>query len=145
MDLPTLIGFFNWGAAAHTPDETWLARWLGLYLSITSLFVLFRLDHVKALIENFKNNPAITALSGSLSLLLGTLLIALHPSFAANWTSLITIIGYLSIIKGICRLFGNGCCSKWCSVSAKSEKFLIIWSIIWLLVGLILLWFGYFA
>ena len=145
LDLPTIFGFFNWGAATPAADDTWLARWMGLYITIMCLLVLIRLEHVRTLADTFKKNPAFMALSGSVSLLLGTLLVALHPQFVANWTVLITIIGYLSILKGILRLFGNGWCSKWCSVTQQNEKFLVGWSIVWLVVGLVLIWFGYFA
>lgn len=140
-----LLAFFNWGAAAATPDDTWLARWMGLYLTITCLFVLIRLGHVRTLVDTFKKNPAFMALSGSISLLLGTLLVALHPQFTANWTVLITILGYLSILKGIVRLFGNGWSSKLCSFCHQSDKCIVAWSIVWLVIGLVLLWFGFFA
>ena len=140
-----LLAFFNWGAAPVTPDDTWLARWMGLYLTITCLLVLIRLGHVRTLMDTFKKNPAFMALSGSISLLLGTLLVALHPQFTANWTVLITILGYLSILKGIVRLFGNGWSSKLCSFCHQGDKCIVAWSIVWLVVGLVLLWFGFFA
>lgn len=81
------------------------ARFFGLYLIIGSLVYITRRQLIlKALSQVFKQE-AILLLSGLINLLLGLAVVVGHPIWVAGWPVLITLLGYLILLKGCFRLF----------------------------------------
>lgn len=54
----------------------------------------------KELIKFFDNSPCII-IGGIFAIVCGSLIIHFHNIWVANWTVLITILGWLAVIKGI--------------------------------------------
>jgi hypothetical protein len=81
-----------------------LAKFLGLYMLIVSAIWLLRKRQLQDAIEQIFSSRALIAIMGFLSLFIGLAIVISHPIWEMNWRSLITIIGYLEIVRGILRL-----------------------------------------
>lgn len=81
-----------------------IAKLMGIYMLIVAAIWIFRKDQVEATIKEVLSSNGLLALSGVISLVLGLAIAIGHPIWEWNWRGLITVIGYLSILKGIMRL-----------------------------------------
>lgn len=145
MDAFNLLGFFTitWGEQ-HPVLAHYLARWLGIYITIMSLAVLFKTDMLKAVLQDLKTSPSLQFISGSLAILIGALIIAIHPTFEWGWSLFITLFGYLFLLRGILRIFFFREEVRIFNFFDKHKGFLYGWVILWLLIGLGLLWLGFY-
>lgn len=71
-----------------------------IYLS-AGLGAIFSADHYRRLLDDMFNNAALTYLMGLTAAILGLLLVNYHNIWQTDWTVLITIIGWLALIKGV--------------------------------------------
>ena len=53
------------------------------------------------LVEDFERSPALTFVSGFLTLVIGMLLVHYHNRWEYDWTVLVTVIGWMSLFKGV--------------------------------------------
>ena len=81
-----------------------LARFFGIYFLIFAILWLLRQDRMKDLIKDIFSKPALLAVTGIISLMLGIAIVVSHNVYAWSWQGFITLLGYLSILKGIIRL-----------------------------------------
>jgi uncharacterized membrane protein HdeD (DUF308 family) len=82
-----------------------LAKFLGIYLLICGVFCLFRKKQLENAVKDIFSSAGLLALAGAMSLMFGLAIVIAHPVYSMNWRGVITLIGYLSIIKGIVRLW----------------------------------------
>ena len=77
-----------------------IAQILGPLYVIVSLGLLLDPSTYQRVFEDFLENAALTYLGGLLALIFGLLVLAFHGAWRADWTVIITIIGWLGLIKG---------------------------------------------
>lgn len=82
-----------------------LAKLFGLYLMIVCLSVLVRKDGLSTLADEFFQNRSFVFFSGALILIFGLYLVLSHNIWELSWQGVITLIGWLTVFKGIIRLF----------------------------------------
>ncbi|HXV28204.1 MAG TPA: hypothetical protein VD913_04485 [bacterium] len=92
----------------------------------------------REMIENFERSPALTYVSGFMTLVLGALLVAYHNIWVRNWTVLITIVGWLSLVKGVMLIAFPG----YISFFKNWYQNTWVWGIFMIVIGLV---FGYFG
>ena len=80
------------------------AKFLGIYLLIATLELLVRRHELEGAVKDFASSKGLLMLSGSMSLLLGLAIAISHPVFEWNWQGLITLLGYLLIVRGVMRM-----------------------------------------
>ena len=71
-----------------------------IYLS-ASLGSFFSKDYYLRISEDMCKNAALTYMMGSVTVVFGFLIVNYHNLWGSDWTVLITIIGWLSLIKGV--------------------------------------------
>ena len=71
-----------------------------LYLS-ASVGAFCGADYYRKIAEDFFSNAGLTYLAGFITLIIGLLIVNYHNRWAKNWTVLITILGWLALLKGI--------------------------------------------
>jgi len=122
-----------------------LARVLGLYFIIVCLAVLFRFKEIRKTFDEMVSNKANVFFAAFLSLVIGILIVVSHPIFVWDWRLLITLIGYLSLLKGICLLFfpEKMLVFKRAIMSKQHVYYTII--IIFLLIGAYLAYHGFWC
>lgn len=81
-----------------------LAKFLGLYFLILAVISFFQRGVMRNAAEEIFASRSCMALTGFVSLLFGLAIVVAHPIFELNWRGLITLIGCISLLKGVIRL-----------------------------------------
>lgn len=90
------------------------------------------------IMKDFERSPGLTFVTGYITLILGTLLVTYHNIWTTDWTVLITIIGWMSLIKGVMLIAFPGYLG-WFRTWYKNTR---AWGIAMIAIGLL---FGYFG
>lgn len=118
-----------------------LARVIGCYLIITSLFVLINPDSTRALVKDMTGQRSVQFLVALITLLPGLLLVISHNLWVTGWPVLITLFSWLVFIAGVIRLFAAQLMikiAKW--FLNQPPAFLVCLMLIYLLFGAYLLY-----
>ena len=82
-----------------------LAKVIGLVSVISTLAVLIRYKTFLKIEEEAVKSPILVHLSGFFILIIGVLLVVSHQVWTRDWRLVITIIGWLMLLKGSIRMF----------------------------------------
>ena len=121
-----------------------LAKVIGLVSVISTTAVFVHYKELIALEEESVKNSAITYISGFAILILGVLLVVSHSVWTLDWRLVITIVGWLILLKGIGRIFFPSAVRNLIEKKRNNRKFLI-GEVVVFLAGLYLLYHGFFA
>ncbi len=110
---------------------------IGVYLILVSLAVLIHPHRSKKDIAEFLSDHPLLCLSGGLSVLFGLILVRTHNIWVWHWPVVITLIGWLLLLQGICRLFCPDHFIRWMK-KLVTEKRLTMWAWLWLVIGVYL-------
>jgi len=119
---------------------------LGIVYLAVGIGMLINPDFYKKLMSEFSENPPSMYLSGLAAMVIGYLLVTYHNIWPNDWPVIITIFGWVALIKGLFLLLLP-------RVSIKISKFfeiqmtklLTVWAVIIAVVGALLTWLGFFA
>jgi hypothetical protein len=81
-----------------------LAKVMGLALIFMCLAFLRNQKVFDALIVSFKHDLALIIFSGFVLTIMGLLVVVYHNVWTGGWRVLITLLGYLTLLKGLLRL-----------------------------------------
>ena len=122
-----------------------IARIFGLCYLIIGAGFMFNRKAFGQVMDDFCKNAALVFYGGILALVIGVVIILTHNVWVANWTVMITIIGWLGLIKGIWIIFFPNTVSKFMQAYQRNESLPIVHSIGALIFGVVLTFFGFFA
>ncbi len=120
------------------------AKAFGIYLTIVGIAIFFDPQRFRTWSKEMIDDEDLNLLfAGTLALIIGVSVIALHNIWIMDWPILITIMGYLAIFKGagiliipkFVKLFKP-------IINANIFAYRLI-GIGWFLIGLFLLYYGY--
>lgn len=111
-----------------------------IYLS-ASLGGFFSRDYYRRLSEDVYKNAGLTYMIGFLTVIVGFLVVHYHNLWGKDWTVLITIMGWLALIKGVLIIVFPRFIQR-LSQSFSTDRALQIYPYVTLLIGLL---FGYFG
>lgn len=117
------------------------AKLIGFYFVFAALSMLINPKSVRAILIEASHNKSFTLLSGFLSLIFGLVVVLTHNVWS-GWPIIITLIGYLSIIKGITRTCFTDWFEGFVPRFAQTKPYYTM-SIFVLVLGFILLYLGY--
>jgi hypothetical protein len=120
-----------------------IARILGPYCLIVALGGLLNLKAYQRVIDECTANAAMVYIGGILALFFGLLIIQCNNIWAFNWRVIITIIGWMGLIKGMYLILFPGSLIKVVKFYQKFPLFLVSNLILVLVLGVILTAFGY--
>ncbi len=113
---------------------------IGFYLFFMSLAMLVHQTRFKKIIGELLTQPFIT-LSGILGTIAGLFIVVSHNKWVADWTVWITLIGWVTLIHGLARLFFPEHVAKFFKdLQAQVGYTVMTW--FWLLLGAYLVWHG---
>ena len=125
--------------------SVFIARIAGLCYLIMGAGFLFNRKAFGQVMEDFCKNAAVVFYGGLLALVIGVVIILTHNVWVTNWTVMITIIGWLALIKGIWIIVFPNTVPKLMQVYKKNKNLLIVNPIVMLILGAVLTFFGFFA
>lgn len=117
-----------------------LAKVIGFILVVTGLGLLINYKHVKKIAEDFFANHGVLYCGALMSLVFGTLLVFTHNVWVKSWEVIITVIGWLALIKGVLLMLFPAFHAKMAKPLIDSHIYWVIASIVALVVGIYLLY-----
>lgn len=119
------------------------ARWFGLVSIILSFGILFNLEDAREMAKNMVKSESGYIMGGVLPVIFGSLSLMFANSFELGWTLLITLVGASTLLVGIFRVVFV---RQWKLLIARHiEQIPFLFSLFGLMLGVILLYIGFFA
>ena len=120
-----------------------IAQIVGLFFGLNAVGVLVNTAFYRRMVEEFIESPALCYLGGILALFFGLFILNFNNAWTADWTVIITIIGWLSVVKGVLlivfpKVYLNF--SNWMRMGDAMMRYI---GIIYLLLGLFLTFKGF--
>jgi len=119
-----------------------LAKALGLYLVIVSIPFFFGYKNLKPIVNEFFENRAMLFLSAILALILGIILVLIHNIWVMDWRIVITLLAWLTLLKGLVRLYLPLPSQKMARRFESKKSYLVIGAVTFI-IGLFLLYHGF--
>ena len=121
-----------------------LAKIIGWFYVIVAVGIIFNPKAYEKIMEDFSKNSALVYLSGIFTLLIGFLMVLTHDIWEANWMVIITVFGWLGLIKGVWLLLLPNTVPKITAFYQKKMGLLRIYAVLMLALGIFLVLKGYF-
>ena len=122
--------------------ELFLAKFWGLYLVIVSAAFLINKHSLDSVIK-LTQDRSFMLMTGFMSLILGLASLILQNSWSLDWLGLITLLGWLALLKGVARfVYPEGTVKL--VKSFKSDTFYYVAMVITLLLGAYLAYVGFY-
>jgi len=121
-----------------------LAKLLGLYGVIVTVGVLLNQKSYQKVIEDLSKNPALVYLAGIFALFFGLLIILSHNVWA-GWPVIITVMGWLGLIKGIWIIVFPGSFAKVLAYHIKNPAVLTLRLYVFLFLSVALIVLGFWV
>lgn len=96
----------------------------------------------KEMFASYEKSPLLALFVGIFAVIAGTFIISYHNVWVKSWEVLITILGWIAVIEGVLFIAFPKPMLKAAKRISKNEK---LWGFIALAIGLIFLYFGFFA
>ena len=81
-----------------------IAKIIGVIYLAFGLGLIFNRAYYKQAFTKMMEDSTYTILSGFMAIILGFIVVEYHPGSTEDWTIIITIIGWIAIVKGILLL-----------------------------------------
>jgi len=116
---------------------------LSLVYLVIGIGILLNPDFYKKLFEEFIKNTFALYLGGVMALVVGYLILAFHNTWTKDWSVIITIVGWIALIKGIVILVQPKMMIILSKAILKIENILKIEAIVVIFLGLVFSFLGF--
>ena len=120
----------------------YLARVFGIYLVVACVAMFINKKYLSKILQDFSNSMGLVVFSGFMHLFLGLLVVVAHNIWTPDFRGLVTLMGWAGVLKGGLRVLAPTKISRLGEEFAGGKK-LIIWGLVWLVVGIYLLYSGF--
>lgn len=117
------------------------ARFFGLYLVLTAIAMFVRKTELKAMLDDYAKSPALVMMAGMINIFIGLWVILLHNVWQ-GWPIVITLIGWLSLLRGLIRYYAPRN-EKGLTHSMVEGNQAVAWAFVALVVGAFLTYQGF--
>ena len=125
-------------------NSAFLAKLMGPLFLAVGIGLIANAATYKKLAAEFLDSTALVYLSGVLTMTAGVALVLTHNVWALDWRVLITVLGWLLAIGGAVRIVIPQGTQKVGRRFLKHPQATIIAAVVWLAIGAVLCFFGYF-
>jgi hypothetical protein len=120
-----------------------LAKTIGLYLVIVSAAFILKANELKPVALDMVRNSSLVMFSGILALIFGILIVVSHNIWVMDWRVIITLLGWLALLKGVMRLFFPEFAMSKMKKCVENNASYTMMMLVTLFIGLVLLYFGF--
>jgi len=121
-----------------------LAKFIGPYIILIGIALMFNQKVFRKIMDDFPRNPSLVFVTGLLTFVTGLAIVLFHNIWIGDWRLIITVFGWIALIKGIWLIVFPGTLDKTTKLYTENFKLVLIpWSIM-LLLGVFLVVKGYF-
>ena len=123
--------------------SNYLAEIWGISIVVICLALLIKDSNLKGLFAKLDSDESLFAW-GLTSFVIGLAMVLAHNVWVRNWQVIITILGWLALIKGAAHLFMPELFRKW-TKKLENASFLQYALVIGVIFGLVITYFGFTA
>ena len=120
-----------------------LARAYGVAILVVALSALFAPRRMKAALADFARSPGLTFISALFAIVLGLTLVILHSIWADFPAALVSLLGWVILIKGIVLIAMPEGVTKLGVAAGDSATIIRAWAAFALLLGAVYLVIGF--
>jgi hypothetical protein len=120
-----------------------LARIIGPLFLVVGVGIFINLEHYRRLVVDFGQSALSIYMAGTIALLVGLLIVAFHSVWEWRWPVIITIIGWLTLIKGAVRIVAPKLVAERSQRYGRNTNIMMTTAIVVLVLGAVLTYFGY--
>ncbi len=121
-----------------------ISKIMGPIFIVVAVGVLLNLKNYRLVTEDFLSEPAFVYLGGLIALSCGIIIVLVHNLWVLNGRVIITILGWMSVVKGVSLLVFPEIASKLARAYVKNSGLLIAHLIVALAIGAVLTIIGYY-
>lgn len=121
-----------------------IAKLLGPVYALVGIALFLRGQMFRAILTEFIASSVLIYLAGVIGLLVGMTLILTHNIWVLDWRVVITLIGWMTLIRALITIFEPRYILVAGSRILERSKLLIVAAALNLAIGLTLTYFGYF-
>jgi len=122
-----------------------LAKVFGVMYVVVGLGMLVNRAYYRQLVGKFASNNMLAFYGGAAALVTGMFMILFHNTWTGGWEVIITLVGWLALIKGVLLLLAPKAMLGLTSMFTKNDNIFVLWSVCALILGLVLCYFGFVA
>lgn len=120
-----------------------IARIVGPLLLAVGAGIFINLEYYRRMVADFGSSPLSIYMSGTIALVLGLLVVTFHNVWEWRWPVIITILGWLALIKGVVRILAPRFVAGRAQHFARNGNTMMLTAIVMLALGGALTYFGY--
>ena len=120
-----------------------IAKLMGPILLLVGISILIDEKSTRAMAKEVLGSRALIYIFGIVDLLLGLVLVAVHNVWVMDWRVIITLIGWISIVRGVVRILFASFVIKNAPKLLKKQGLLMGVAIVMLILGAVLSYYGY--
>jgi len=131
--------------ATNMATSIFLARLLGPLLLIVGAGILFNPHAFRTMANEVVKSVTLVYLFGFLDFAAGLAIVLTHNVWIASWRVLITILGWLLLIRGTVRILIPETIMGYAAKILRNKQFIPVAGVITGILGLAFCYFGYVA
>ena len=83
------------------------ARVMGPYMAIIAAIAALRPDDLRTMLSKFEADPLMSWVAGAFTLLLGLVVVGLHPYWRGGAAIIVSLVGWLVAVQGLLLVAGS--------------------------------------
>jgi uncharacterized membrane protein len=124
--------------------STFLARLIGPVWAVLGVSLVINAKAYTEMSREFVANRALVYLAGAFALTGGLAIVLTHNVWVADWRIIITLFGWVATLAGVSRLLFPDVVRRLGPSLLASQKPILFTGIVWVVLGAVLIVFGYF-
>lgn len=116
---------------------------IGIVYLAVGVGILLNYSHYKKMIEDFVNDTTALYFGGIMALVVGYLLVTHHNIWEKDWHVIITVIGWLALIKGLFLLMLPKSATLMTKAFLKLKNVMMIEAVFIIAIGIFFMYLGY--
>ena len=121
-----------------------LAKLIGPVALVAAIGLFTNRASYRAMAQEFLRSPSLIYLSGLLTMTAGVAIVLYHNLWVADWRVLLTIFGWLATIGGAARIALPKQVKTIGEAMLDKPMTMTVGGAIWIAIGVLLCFFGYF-
>lgn len=123
--------------------SVFLAKIIAVIYVVVGLGVLFNTTYYYKTTHSFMKDTGLMYVSGILALLVGVVFVLIHNNWTKDWTVIITLFGWLALVKGVLLLVFPKIIKVFHTWLKKKSLF-YFYGLMALILGVVFGYFGFF-
>ncbi len=120
-----------------------LAKLFSLTFIVAGIGMMLNQKYYMEMAKSVAKNEGVLTVGGFLSLVMGLAIIQTHNIWSAEWPVIITLLGWISVVKGIVLLVAPGLMSDLVGSFKKKSQVVLLKGLVMSLLGLFLAFQGF--